>query len=167
MGIFKRSNPEGSPLVKIKVEKSQTLISSVKEAQRSLNEVIRKAQPLIKVSKIKVEKSQTLILSERSPEIFKRSNPEGSTVSKNNGEDKEEKHFGNRVNNQGFTPGSTNEDADDKKKNQPKQNNGEDKEEKHFGNRVNNQGFTPGSTNEDADDKKKNQPKQNNGEDKE
>jgi len=52
----------------------------VKEAQRSLNEVIQKAQPLVK---IKVEKSQTLILSERSPEIFKRSNPEGSTLSKN------------------------------------------------------------------------------------
>ena len=64
------------------MEKSQTLISSVKEAQRSLNEVIQKAQPLIRVSKIKAEKSQTLILSERSPEIFKRSNPEGSNVSK-------------------------------------------------------------------------------------
>ena len=56
------------------------------EAQRSLNEVIQKAQHLVKtkVGKklIKAEKSQTLILSERSPEIFKRSNPEGSTVSK-------------------------------------------------------------------------------------
>ena len=53
---------------------------NLKAAQISLNEVIQKAQPLVK---IKVEKSQTLILSERSPEIFKRSNPEGSTLSKN------------------------------------------------------------------------------------
>ena len=54
----------------------------MKEAQISLNEVIQKAQPLIRVSKIKAEKSQTLILSERSPEIFKRSNPEGSPLIK-------------------------------------------------------------------------------------
>ena len=70
---------EAQPVVKIKVEKSQTLILS-EEAQRPLNEVIQEAQPVVE---IKVEKSQTLILSERSPETFKRSNPGGSTVSKN------------------------------------------------------------------------------------